>query len=93
MAITEREEIRIAYQLRKDGWAFELLEVGVLDCQKRANWCRETYGNMYNQMTWDGKWWGAELPFQTGGITPKRQFIFMFRDDKLYTMYKMMFPE
>jgi hypothetical protein len=47
---------------------------------------------MYDDITWAGKWYGAELPFQTGGIDSKRQVVLMFRDDKLYTMYRMMFP-
>lgn len=99
MAIAEREEMRIAHRLKNDGWAFELLEVGVLDCQERANWCRATFGPMHSMLDpttfsyTDGKWYGVELPFQTGGVTLNRQFVFMFRDDKLYTMYKMMFPK
>jgi hypothetical protein len=48
---------------------------------------------MYNPTTWAGKWFGADLPFQSGGVTLERQFVFMFRDDKLYTMFKVMFPE
>jgi hypothetical protein len=48
---------------------------------------------MYNPITWAGKWYGAELPFQTGAVSVNRQVVFMFRDDKLYTMFKVMFPE
>ena len=55
--------------------------------------CHETFGRMYDDMTWSGKWYGAQLPFQSGGVEVNRQIVFMFRDDKLYTMFKVMFPE
>lgn len=99
MAVIEREEMRMAHRLKNAGWVYELIEVGVKNCQERANWCQETFGPMYgilNPQTfdyYDSKWYGVELPFQSGGTTPNRHFVFMFRDDKLYTMYKMMFPE
>jgi len=93
MAVTERQEMRTAQMLKRDGWVHDMYDLSVKECQERANWCRETFGGMYNDLTMSGKWYGAELPFQAGGVTPKRQFVFMFRDDKLYTMYRMMFPE
>jgi hypothetical protein len=94
MAITQqREDLRTAQILRKDGWVHELCDLDMKACQERATWCHETFGRMYDDMTWSGKWYGAQLPFQSGGVIPKRQFVFMFRDDKLYTMYKMMWPE
>ena len=98
IAIKEREEMFIAQQLKQDGWVHDLYDLQVRDCRERANWCRETFGPMHghwNTMTYsdEGKWFGAELPFQSGGVTPKRQFVFMFRDEKLYTMFKIMFPE
>jgi len=99
MATVMKEEMRTALKLRQQGWVHEICEVSVKDCQERANWCRSTFGQMYGQldsMTWDyesGKWYGAELDFQAGGVSVNRQFVFMFRDDKLYTMYRMMFPE
>jgi len=97
MAITqEREDIRLAIQLKEEGWIAEICNLDMKACQDRVNWCRDSFGPMYSQLypnAWAGKWFGAELPFQAGGITPQRQFVFMFRDDKLYTMYKMMFPE
>jgi len=91
--IQEREDLRIAQILKKDGWVHELCDLDMKVCQERATWCHETFGRMYDDMTWSGKWYGAQLPFQSGGIIPNRQFVFMFRDDKLYTMYKMMWPE
>jgi hypothetical protein len=96
MAITqEREEMRIAHQLKNNGWIYEMYNGNRsnADLRAMADWCRDSFGPMYNDMTWAGKWFGAELPFQAGGITPQRQFVFMFRDDKLYTMFKVMFPE
>jgi len=48
---------------------------------------------MFDDITWAGKWYGAQLPFQTGGVNVNRQFVFMFRDEKLYTIYRMMWPE
>jgi hypothetical protein len=91
--IQEREEMRTALYLKKDGWIYETTNLSILDCKERANWCKETFGTMYNPITWAGKWFGADLPFQSGGVTLERQFVFMFRDDKLYTMFKVMFPE
>jgi len=85
--------IRTAQMLKRDGWVHDMYDLSALECHKRAEWCMETFGPMYNDTIMAGKWYGAELPFQTGGVTPKRQFVFMFRDDKLYTMYKMMFSE
>jgi hypothetical protein len=94
MAITqEREDIRLAIQLKKEGWIAEICNLDMKACQDRVNWCRETFGRMYDNMTWAGKWYGAQLPFQSGGVIPNRQFVFMFRDDKLYTMFKVMFLE
>lgn len=98
MSIQEREGMRVAMQLRQKGWVHDMTELSVTECRERAEWCRATFGQMesiWNPMTYsnEGKWYGAELPFQSGGVTPNRQFVFMFRDDKLYTMYKMMFPE
>jgi len=93
MAITqEREDIRLAIQLKEDGWIAEICDLDMKACQERATWCHETFGRMYDNMIWSGKWYGAQLPFQSGGVTPNRQFVFMFRDDKLYTMFKVMFP-
>jgi len=91
--------MRVAMQLRKQGWVHNICELSVTDCRQRADWCRTTFGQMYNTpdpMTWDyesGKWYGAELDFQAGGVNVNRQFVFMFRDEKLQTMYKMMWPE
>ena len=94
MAITqERFEMRTAQMLKRDGWIHDMTELSITECRERAEWCKETFGSVYNDLTMSGKWFGAELPFQSGGVTPKRQFVFMFRDDKVYTMYKMMFPE
>jgi len=96
MAITqERQEMQLAMQLKQEGWIHDITDLSVLECQERANWCRDTFGPKYSQLypnAWAGKWFGAELPFQSGGVIPNRQFIFMFRDDKIYTMYRMMFP-
>jgi hypothetical protein len=94
MAVTqEREDMRTAQQLKQDGWVHELCDLDMKACQERASWCHETFGRMYDDnMTWSGKWYSAQLPFQAGGVTPDRQFVFMFRDDKLYTMFKVMFP-
>ena len=91
--IQEREEMRTAQQLKQDGWIHDMTELSITECRERANWCNETFGPRYDNMTWAGKWYGAQLPFQSGGVTPNRQFVFMFRDDKLYTMYRMMWPE
>ena len=94
MAITqEREDMRVAIQLREQGWIAEMPDLSLGECLERAIWCNETFGPRYDNMTWAGKWFGAELPFQTGEVTPNRQFIFMFRDDKLHSIYKMMWPE
>jgi hypothetical protein len=94
MAITqERYEMQVAMGLKQDGWVHDMYHISVLDCKQRAEWCRDTFGPMYNDIIMAGKWYGAELPFQTGGVTPNRQYVFMFRDDKLYTMFKVMFPE
>ena len=94
MAVTqEREDMRVVMQLKRNGWVHDMHDLSVQDCWERAEWCKETFGPIYNDMTWSGKWYGAELPFQTGGTVPKRQFVFMFRDDKLYTMYRMMWPD
>ena len=97
MAITqEREDMRLAMQLKSEGWIYELCDLSVTDCRDRANWCRETFGPRYAQLypdAWAGKWYGAELPFQSGGVTPNRQFVFMFRDAQLRTIYKMMWPD
>lgn len=93
MAITqERYEMQIAMQLKRDGWVHDMTELSTSDCRERANWCRDTFGPMYDDMIMAGKWYGAELPFQAGGAVPERHFVFMFRDDKLYTIYRMMFP-
>jgi len=92
MAITqERYEMQVAMRLKRDGWVHDMTELSITECRERAEWCKETFGGVYNDLTMSGKWFGAELPFQTGGI-PKRQFVFMFRDDKLYTIYRIMFP-
>jgi len=94
MAVTqERQDMRVAMQLKRDGWVHDMHDLSALECHKRAGWCTETFGPMYNDMIMAGKWYGAELPFQTGMPLPKKQYVFMFRDDKLYTMFKMMWPE
>jgi len=90
--IQEREDMRIAIQLKEEGWIAELIANTTLDLQDKVNWCRQSFGPMYNDMTWAGKWFGAELPFQTGGIDSKRQVVLMFRDEKIHTMYRMMWP-
>jgi hypothetical protein len=93
MAVTqERYEMRTASMLKQEGWLHDMTELSIMECQERAEWCKATFGPIYNPITWDGKWYGAELPFQAGGAVPERHFVFMFRDDKLYTMYRMMFP-
>jgi len=94
MAVTqERENMRVASRLKQDGWVHDMYDLSALECHKRAEWCMETFGPMYNDTIMAGKWYGAELPFQTGMPLPKKQYVFMFRDDKLYTMYRMMYPE
>jgi len=94
MAVTqERYEMQVAMRLKRDGWVHDMYHISISDCKQRAEWCRETFGPMYDDVIMSGKWYGAELPFQSGGVTPNRQYVFMFRDDKLYTMYKMMWPE
>jgi len=90
--------MRIALQLRQQGWVHDICELSVTDCRERAEWCQSTFGQMHSiwdprNFTNEGKWYGAELDFQAGGVSVNRQFVFMFRDDKLYTMYRMMFPE
>ena len=92
MAVTERQEIRTAQMLKRDGWIHDMTELSITECQERAMWCHETFGRMYDDMIMAGKWYGAELPFQSGGVIPNRQYVFMFRDDKLYSMYRMMWP-
>ena len=84
--------MRVAIQLKRDGWVHDMNDLSIKECKERAEWCMQTFGSMYNDVIMEGKWYGSELPFQTGGTLPKRQFVFMFRDDKLYTMYRMMWP-
>ena len=94
MAITqEREEMRIASQLRHDGWIHEMYDGNRSDADLRAmaDWCRDSFGPMYNDMTWAGKWFGAKLPFQDMGGS-SHHVVFMFRDDKIHTLFKVMFP-
>jgi hypothetical protein len=95
MAYTqEREDMRVAMQLKRDGWIPHIFEnKRISEIKEMADWCIGSFGPMYNDMTWAGKWYGAQLPFQTGGVNVDRQVVFMFRDDKLYTMFKVMFPE
>ena len=95
MAITqEREDMRVAMQLKRDGWVYHMFDKKrPFELREMADWCMQSFGPMYNDMTWAGKWYGAQLPFQTGGIDSKKQVVFMFRDDKLYTMFKVMFSE
>ena len=94
MAVTqERFEMQTAQQLKQEGWIHDITDLSVTECQDRANWCREAFGSMFDDITWTGKWYGAQLPFQTGSIVPNRQFVFMFRDEKLYTIYRTMWPE
>ena len=95
MAITqEREDMRVAMQLKRDGWVYHMFDKKrPFELREMTAWCSQSFGPMYNDMTWAGKWYGAQLPFQTGGIDSKKQVVFMFRDDKLYTMFKVMFPE
>jgi hypothetical protein len=95
MAITqEREEMRTAQQLKQDGWVYHMFDnKHTSELREMTAWCNQSFGPMYNDMTWTGKWYGATLPFQTGGIDSKKQVVFMFRDDKLYTMFKVMFSE
>lgn len=96
MAIThEREDIRTAIQLKEEGWIAEIVSYNNTNIRNRADWCREAFGPMYSQLhpnAWSGKWYGAELPSQTDNKV-RSQVLFMFRDEKLYTMYKMMFSE
>jgi hypothetical protein len=94
MAVTqEREDMIIAMKLKQEGWIHDMTGLPVTECQERAKWCREAFGPMYDDMIMAGKWYGAQLPFQTGGVNVNRQFVFMFRDEKLYTIYRMMWPE
>ena len=93
MASLIQSEMRVAMELKRDGWVYDMTGLSVTECQDRANWCREAFGPMFDDITWAGKWYGAQLPFQTGGVNVNRQFVFMFRDDKIYTMYKLMWPE
>lgn len=95
MAVThEREDIRVAMQLKRDGWIYHMFDSKPpSELREMAAWCSQSFGPMYNDMTWSGKWYGAQLPFQSGGVSVNRQIVFMFRDDKLYTMFKVMFPE
>jgi len=94
MAVTqERFEMQTAQQLKQEGWIHDITDLSVLECQERAKWCRDAFGPMFDNISWAGKWYGAILPFQTGSIVPNRQFVFMFRDEKLYTIYRMMWPE
>jgi hypothetical protein len=92
MAITqEREDIRLAIQLKEEGWIAEICNLDMKACQERATWCHETFGRMYDNMTWAGKWFGATLPFQDMGGS-SHHVVFMFRDDKIHTLFKVMFP-
>ena len=99
MAIQEREDMKIAMKLKQRGWLHDILDINTAECQERAEWCKTSLGPMYQDLysplyfEGEGKWYGAVLPFQTGAVTPNRQFVFMFRDEKLYNMYKMMFSE
>ena len=97
MAITqEREAMRIAIQLKEEGWIAEICgNKANKDLRDIAEWCGQSFGPMYSQLypnAWAGKWFGAELPFQTGGVDSNRQVVFMFRDEKIHTMFKMMWP-
>ena len=67
MAVTqERYEIQVAMRLKRDGWVHDMYHISISDCKQRAEWCRETFGPMYDDMIMAGKWYGAELPFQSG---------------------------
>jgi hypothetical protein len=92
MASLIQEEMRVAMELKRDGWIYDMTGLSVKECHDRANWCREAFGPMFDDISWAGKWYGAQLPFQTGGVNVNRQVVLMFRDDKLYSMYRMMFP-
>jgi len=95
MAVTqERYEMQVAMRLKQDGWIPHIFEnKRISEVKAMADWCIGSFGPMYNDMTWAGKWYGAQLPFRLGGVDVNWQVVFMFRDDKLYTMFKMMWPE
>jgi hypothetical protein len=98
MAVTqEREEMRVAMQLKHDGWVAHIFDdKRISELKEMSDWCRQSFGPMYSQLypnAWAGKWYGAQLPFQSGSIDTKRHVVFMFRDDKLYSMFKIMFSE
>jgi len=94
MAITqERKEMRIAHKLKHDGWIHEMYDgsKSTTELRKMAAWCNQSFGPMYDDMTWAGKWFGATLPFQDmGGAS--HHVVFMFRDAKIHSLFKVMWP-
>jgi len=97
MAITqERLDMKTAMKLKHDGWIHEMYngDKSATELRTMANWCFESFGPMYDSVELGefGKWFGATLPFQDmGGAT--YNVVFMFRDEKIHTMFKLMFPE
>ena len=97
MAITEREDMKTAWELKKEGWVHILLEdKSLTEVKEMALWCHTTFGMMHTIMdpktfSNEGKWFGAELPFQTGGVGVNKQFVLLFRDEKIRSMFNMMF--
>jgi hypothetical protein len=97
MAITqEREEMRIASQLKHDGWIHEMYDGNrsTTELREMADWCKQSFGPMYSQLypnAWAGKWFGATLPFQDMGGS-SHHVVFMFRDEKIHSLFKVMFP-
>ena len=52
MAVTqERFEMQTAQQLKQEGWIHDITDLSVTECQDRANWCREAFGSMFDDIT------------------------------------------
>lgn len=84
--MTDFDFMDTAIQLKEQGWVAQLTPwASVSHLRAKSNWCRETYGPMYvpNEVGKLGRWFVASLE-------SRRQVVFLFRDEKLYSMFKIM---
>jgi len=83
MAGLSNFDMRIASELKSQGWRHIMYDLNSPTVREMIKWCRASFGQMYGDIdpeTWstDGKWFHAELDFSSGTVDRNKKIVLMF---------------